>query len=156
MHPQSRLKLLAPFLTFLTKAAANNSSPFELKSHVLSPTSSTLDGLYFTAFEYHPGNYFFGTITEASVSTALVSVLTGTAAQLAAGNGTLATSDIPDNSEFVYFDIAPGDPEFAPSVYDYVGLVPAEPLTYGLHFVGGVLTYQGLTGQFYGKFFGHT
>ena len=151
MHPPSGSKSLVAFFALLAKAAADNSAPFELKSHVLQPPNPTLDGLYFNAFDYHPGGFFFGTIDEPSDSNpALVSFLTGTAEQLATGNGTIETSDI-DGFDSLYFQIAPGDPT-APSVYDYVGLVPGEATTFGLHFVGGVLEYKAINGEFYGKF----
>ena len=154
MHPPSGFTSLVAFLALLTKAAGDYSAPFLLKSHVLHPYISTLDGLYFTAFVYHPGGFIFGTLsTPSDTNPALVSVLNGTAAQLAAGNGTIETSNL-DGFDTVYFQIAPGDPEFAPSVYDYVGLLPGEgaATTFGLHFVGDVLKYKGIKGKFYGKF----
>ncbi len=151
MHPPSGFTSLVAFLALLTKAAADNSAPFELISHVLNPPDPTLDGLYLTAFSYHPGGFFFGTLAEPSDSNpALVSVLTGTAAQLAAGNGTIEISNV-DGTDSVYFQIAPGDAT-APSVYDSVQLVPGEATTFGLQFVGDVLNYQDVEGSFYGKF----
>lgn len=153
MHPQSGLRLLAPFLAFLTNAAADTSAPFELISHVLHPPNPTLDGLYYASFDFHPGGFYFGTISDPSVLSPLVSFLNGTAEELAAGNGTLETTDIPGDSETYAFDISPGVPNYAPSVYDYVGLnPPGEVVTFGLHFVNGVLKYKGLKGHFYGKF----
>ena len=152
MHPQFVLRFLAPFLAFLATTAADNSAPFKLKSHVLHPPNPTLEGLYFTAFRYHPGGFYFGTIDEPSDSnSALVSFLTGTATDLANGNGTLEiSSPLPDATSY-YFDIAKGSPQYAPSVYDYVGLRPDTATTFGFHFVGGVLKYKGFSGQYYGN-----
>lgn len=152
MHSQLVLRFLAPFLAFLGTTAADNSAPFKLKSHVLHPPNPTLDGLYFTAFDYHPGGFFFGTIAAPSTSNpALVSFLTGTAADLANGNATLEISTpLPDATSY-YFVIATGNPQTAPSVYDYVELRPDSAATFGLHFVGGVLKYSGFSGQYYGN-----
>ena len=151
MHPPSGFTSLVAFLTLLTKATADNSTSFELKSHVLHPYIPTLDGLYFTAFSYHPGGFFFGTLAQPSDGNPpLVSFLTGTAAQLAAGNGTIETTNL-DGFDSAFFQIAPGN-DLQPSVYDFVGLLPGEATTFGLHFVDDVLKYKGVKGKFYGKF----
>ena len=146
MHPPSGFTSLVAFLALLTKATADDSSPFELKSHVLNPPDSTLDGLYFTAFDYHPGGFFFGTLAQPTESNpALVSVLTGTA-----GNQTLETSNL-DGFGTAYISIAPGSTT-APAVYDSVQLVPGVATTFGLQFVNNVLEWTDVGGNFYGKF----
>lgn len=147
MHFPSGSTPLVAFLALLTKATAQDSPPFELKSHVLSPPDSTLDGLYFTAFDYHPGGFFFATLSAPSASNpALVSVLTGPT-----GNKTLETTNDLDSFGSAYLEIAPGS-TIAPSVYDSLQLVPGRQTTFGLHFVGDVLKWKDVKGKFYGKF----
>lgn len=146
MHLPSGLTPLVAFLALLTEATAQDSAPFKLKSHVLSPADPTLDGLYFNGFSYHPGGFFFATLSAPSDSNpALVSVLTGPA-----GNKTLKTSNF-DGEDTLYLEIAPGSTT-APAVYDSVQFVPGEETTFGLHFANNVLKWEDVKGKFYGKF----
>ena len=151
MHWPSGLTSLVAFLTLLANVAAEQSAPFELKSHVLHPPNPTLDGLYLTAVEYHPGGFFFAAIGVPSEAyPTLVSVLTGTHKQLATGNGTLESLG---NNNIQLFNsdlqIAPGT-VFLPSPYDSVEFV-GEDATFGLHFVNNVLKWKEVKGEFYGK-----
>ena len=151
MHWPSGLTSLVAFLALLAKVGAKQSAPFELKSHVLHPPNPTLDGLYLTAVEYHPGPFFFAAIGVPSEAyPALVSVLTGTRKQLAAGNGSFESFGNNDiqfgNSSF---DIAPGS-VFLPSSYDYVAFVEGG-VSFGWHFVNHVLKWKDVKGDFYGK-----
>ena len=151
MHWPSGLTSLVAFLALLSKVAAKHSAPFELKSHVLHPPNPTLDGLYLTAVECHPGPFFFAAIGVPSEAyPALVSVLTGTRKQLAAGNGTLESFGN-NNIQFFNSDlqIAPGT-VFLPSAYDSVDFVGGDG-TFGLHFVNDVLKWKDVKGEFYGK-----
>ena len=147
MHLPSGLAPLVAFLGLLTKATAQDSAPFTLKSHVLAPANPPLNGLYFNTFSYHPGGFFFATLSATSASNpALVSVLTGPT-----GNQTLKTSNLPDFGTG-YLEIAPGT-DTAPSAYDSVQFVPGEETTFGLHFANGILKWRDVQGKFYGRFF---
>ena len=146
MHLPSGLTPLVAFLALLAEATAQDSAPFKLKSHVLSPLDPTLDGLYFNAFDYHPGGFFFATLSAPSASNpAIVSVLTGPA-----GNKTLKTSNL-DGFDTLYLEISPSSTT-APAVYDSVQFVDGVETTFGLHFVDDVLTWKDVKGKFYGQF----
>ena len=147
MHLPSSLTPLVAFLALLTKATAQDSAPFELKSQVILDGGSTFDGLYFTAFSYHPGGFYYATLSQPSDNgnPALVSVLTGPT-----GNQTLKTTNL-DGYDAAYIAIGAGSTN-APAIYDSVTIVPSYPTTYGFTFVDDVLTWNEVAGEFYGTF----
>ena len=145
MHLPSGLTPLMAFLALLAKATAQDSAPFELASHVIEPTNDALNGLYLTAFSYHPGGFFYATLAQPTAENpALVSVLTGPA-----GNQTLETSSIEGFSP-VYIAIGAGSTN-APAAFDSVQLEGQET-TFGFEFNDHVLTWTGVDGDWYCKF----
>ena len=154
MHLPSSLTPFVAFLALLTKATAQDSTPFELVSHVIEPTDNTLNGLYLSAFSYHPGGFFYAVLAESSSGyTPIVNVLTGPT-----GNQTLRTSNI-GGFDTAYIAIGPGSTN-APSAYDSVQFIPGQETTFGFQIVssdpGDILTWNEVSGDWYCKFPCHT
>lgn len=150
MHLPSSFTPLVAFLALLSKATAQDSEPFELVSHVIDPPDNTLNGLYLSAFSYHPGGFFYAVLASSSSGyTPTVNVLTGPT-----GNQTLRTSDI-GGFDTAYIAIGAGSTN-APSAYDSVQFIPSQETTFGFQIdsteAGDILTWNEVNGDWYCKF----